>query len=186
MAHLQYNCDSCRQTIPVVNPRVHCLVCPDYDLCANCYLGERCTQGHVIGHAAQVFKQSGGNGAQPVPASNPTSPPLPARGPPPLPSRSVNAQTAFPSTSPLAANGATTTPGWQPWFSPDSSPTPAFTTLINDIFTHLDPSNVGNLVPETFSRFEDDMGRLLHENACMLPLIVRCRIISGIFAYQFV
>ncbi|KAG6816630.1 hypothetical protein H0H87_004477 [Tephrocybe sp. NHM501043] len=36
---------------------------------------------------------------------------------------------------------------------------------MNDIFSHLDPQNMGLLLPETFSRFLDDMGYLPHENA---------------------
>ncbi|KAG6852975.1 hypothetical protein C0991_007786 [Blastosporella zonata] len=36
---------------------------------------------------------------------------------------------------------------------------------MNDIFSYLDPQNTGVLLPETFSRFLDDMGYLPHENA---------------------
>ena len=169
MAPLQFNCDSCRQSIVPTNPRVHCLVCADYDLCANCALGERFTTGHVAGHSTQVFKQSGGNGQQAIPASTPVqaapnTPPgnpggiaRPSVVPPPLPSRPSNPQ---PSNSPGSGSA------WQPWFHPDSSPTDAYTTLMNDIFTYLDPTNVGNLVPETLSGFLDDMGYLAHDNAC--------------------
>lgn len=172
MAPLQFNCDSCTQSIAPTNPRVHCLVCADYDLCANCALGERFTTGHVAGHGTQVFKQSGGNGQQAIPASttpaqsalntplgHPGSPGRPSGVPPPLPSRPSNTQRA-----PNSAGGGSA--GWQPWFHPDSSPTDAYITLMNDIFTHLDPTNVGNLVPETFSGFLDDLGYLTHENAC--------------------
>lgn len=52
------------------------------------------------------------------------------------------------------------------------SPTPVFVTLLNDIFTHLDPSNMAYLTPEVFSRFEDDMGYLPHENACTFPTLI--------------
>ncbi|KJA20260.1 hypothetical protein HYPSUDRAFT_203961 [Hypholoma sublateritium FD-334 SS-4] len=171
MAPLQFNCDSCKLSIASTNPRVHCLVCADYDLCANCALGERFTTGHVAEHGTQVFKQSGGNGQQAIPASTvPTQPALntprghpgnpgkPSSVPPPLPSRPSNTQ----RTPNSAGRGSA---GWQPWFHPDSSPTDAYITLMNDIFTYLDPTNVGNLVPETFSGFLDDLGYLTHENA---------------------
>ncbi|KAG5649398.1 hypothetical protein H0H81_004109 [Sphagnurus paluster] len=45
------------------------------------------------------------------------------------------------------------------------SPTPVYVSLMNDIFSYLDPTNTGNLVPETYSRFLDDMGYLPHQNA---------------------
>lgn len=59
-----------------------------------------------------------------------------------------------------------TTSGWLPFFRDDMSPTPTFLTLINDIFTYLDPANNGNLEPEILSQLQDDMGMPAKENAC--------------------
>ncbi|KAF9484867.1 hypothetical protein BDN70DRAFT_871837 [Pholiota conissans] len=195
MSDLQYNCDSCRLGIVPTNPRIHCLVCADYDLCANCAIAERFTQGHQAGHQASVFKQSGGGGQHPVPSANTivyATPPLPparsppppgyqanSRGPPPpLPPRLPSSLTASrpgpaspPPTTPAASNNANASTGWQPFFYPDSAPTPFFVQIINDIFTYLDPSNTGNLLPETFSRFLDDMGFQTHENSWKQGLI---------------
>jgi hypothetical protein len=56
---------------------------------------------------------------------------------------------------------------WQPFYHPDQSPTPAFITLLDDIFTYLDPSNLGYLVPETYSCFIDDMEATPNYNQCM-------------------
>lgn len=185
MSHLQYNCDSCGLSILPTNPRVHCLVCADYDLCANCALGERFTQGHLGGHQTSIFKQCGGGGQNPMPAAinyaaapaPPQSPPgfsqppppvyqsHPQAPPPPVPARQPNSPSygPGPTSPPPPANAMT---GWQPFFYPDSAPTPLFVQLMNDIFSYLDPRNTGNLVPETFSRLLDDMGYQTHENAC--------------------
>ncbi|KAG6916660.1 hypothetical protein DXG01_005946 [Tephrocybe rancida] len=70
--------------------------------------------------------------------------------PPPIP----------PRRDPTPSTGS----GWQPFFFPDMTPTPTFTTLMNDIFSCLDPQNTGTLLPETHSRFLDDIGYLPHEN----------------------
>ncbi|KAF8968396.1 hypothetical protein BDZ97DRAFT_433192 [Flammula alnicola] len=165
-----FNCDSCRQNIAPTNPRIHCLVCPDYDLCANCGLGERFTHPHLGLHQTQIFKHSGGGNQVPLLATNYATPPstssqplanTPQNGPPPLPPRRASVLGPI-STPPLADQGGA---GWQPFFFPDMTPSPTFVTLMNDIFTYLDPTNNGNLVPETFSRFLDDMGYLPHENA---------------------
>ncbi|KAF9481333.1 hypothetical protein BDN70DRAFT_893453 [Pholiota conissans] len=179
MSNLQFHCDSCKVTIPSSNPRVHCLGCADYDLCSNCYLGERFTQGHQVGHQTSVFKLSGGAGQQPVPASinYSASPPvqsMPAPHSPPPTGYHPNTQGPPPqylSTSSPYETGLTLPPapnaptGWQPFFHPDGCPTPLFVEVINVIFTYLDPHRTGNLVPETFSRLLDDMGYLAHENA---------------------
>lgn len=197
MAHLTYNCDACRTSIPPLNPRVHCLdpACPDYDLCANCALGERATPPHAPGHRTKVFRTAGGGGVAMtegrwyVHASAAAPPPTydygvtpPPQGsvapvaPPPLPNRrssstaNANARSLSQgqgqSQGPISPTQSSPLTGWQPFFNADSSPSPMFITLMNDIFTYLDPTNLGNLVPETFSRFLDDMGYLPHENAC--------------------
>ncbi|KAG5715865.1 hypothetical protein E4T56_gene6694, partial [Termitomyces sp. T112] len=53
---------------------------------------------------------------------------------------------------------------WEPFFLPDMTPTLTYTALANEIFTYLDPQNVGILIPEALSRFLDDMGYLPDEN----------------------
>jgi hypothetical protein len=55
--------------------------------------------------------------------------------------------------------------GWQPFFQNDMSPTPLFLTLMNDIFTYLDPANNGNLEPEALTRLMDDMGQPASDDA---------------------
>ncbi|KAG5634727.1 hypothetical protein H0H81_000983 [Sphagnurus paluster] len=130
----------------------------------------------------QVFKESGGGPILPVPSTfaiintraplatppNYQSPPPPSTqptrfAPPPLPARQISTP-ALPS--PPASN--TASGGWQPFFHPDTSPTPTFLTFMNDIFSYLDPTNLGHLLPETFSRFFDDMGYLPSQNAWKL------------------
>ncbi|KAJ7117249.1 hypothetical protein C8R43DRAFT_1037764 [Mycena crocata] len=98
MAPTYFGCDSCQRTIPSTDPRIHCLDCDEFDLCANCALGERFTGAHLPTHRTCVFKMSGG-GAQasvtgsigivygaptPVAAAAPTQPILsPPMSPPP-------------------------------------------------------------------------------------------------------
>ncbi|KAF8065071.1 hypothetical protein FPV67DRAFT_167847 [Lyophyllum atratum] len=183
-------CDSCTQTILPTDPRIHCLTCHDYDLCANCAIGERFTKGHIGSHNIQVFKASGGGPNQPVLSTNtivythgPPNYPNPSPNqpppnytqygqgpPPPIPPRAANdthSRSVFPPAAAPTLGGS----GWQPFFSPDMTPTQTYTTLMNDIFSYLDPANTGNLLPETFSRFLDDMGYLTHENAWKTGLI---------------
>lgn len=189
-----FNCDSCNQSILPMNPRVHCLTCSDYDLCANCALGERFTGGHLGLHQAQVFKESGGgaNRHPPILSSNTNYNQSPQSQPPGFPSPHERGQ---PPPTPLQ-NGSVSSPGfssaqvnpgslnWQPFFFPDMSASPTYITLLNDIFTHLDPSNTGALVPETFSRFLDDMGYPPHENACTFPHLHKTYVKLLIFRFE--
>ncbi|KAJ6580405.1 hypothetical protein DFH09DRAFT_1360534 [Mycena vulgaris] len=59
-------CDACGQAIPGVSPRVHCLACPDHDLCATCALGERFGGQHTAAHATTVYRVSGDATVQPL------------------------------------------------------------------------------------------------------------------------
>ncbi|PBL01450.1 hypothetical protein ARMGADRAFT_1007463 [Armillaria gallica] len=116
------NCDSCSQAILPSKPRVHCLSCLDYDLCADCALSERFTGQHDSSHRTQIYRLSGGGDLPPslsetvsltytIPLrQSPTSsipPPLPPRRqssgpPPPFPARSNSGNSASerPSTVP--------------------------------------------------------------------------------------
>ncbi|KAJ7488413.1 hypothetical protein FB451DRAFT_1553791 [Mycena latifolia] len=60
MAFTSFSCDGCARSIAATDPRVHCLICADYDMCANCAVGERFTSAHGAGHRTRVFKMSGG------------------------------------------------------------------------------------------------------------------------------
>ncbi|KAJ7802548.1 hypothetical protein B0H13DRAFT_655130 [Mycena leptocephala] len=59
-------CDGCETGIPATHPRVRCLVCPDYDLCAVCALGGRFTGEHTSAHSTAIFLTSGGRNQPPV------------------------------------------------------------------------------------------------------------------------
>ncbi|KAJ7101245.1 hypothetical protein B0H15DRAFT_990853 [Mycena belliarum] len=62
-----YSCDNCARPIPATDPRIHCLDCVDYDLCANCAVGERFGgTTHIAGHSARVYKISGGGAHAPA------------------------------------------------------------------------------------------------------------------------
>ncbi|KAF7368346.1 ZZ-type domain-containing protein [Mycena venus] len=63
---IQYLCDGCSQPISHASPRVHCLACPDHDLCANCALGERFGGEHTAEHPTAVYRVSGDSAVTPV------------------------------------------------------------------------------------------------------------------------
>jgi Zinc finger, ZZ type len=186
-----FKCDSCTQAIAPADPRIRCLICRNYDLCANCAIGERFTGEHLASHQTQVYKESGGiAGHLPVLSRNmimytgTPSPPGrstryssghdPHQGNTPHPNAAYPANTRGPPplpTRPRPEVRASNNPPiaenqWQPFFFADMNPTPTFVTLCNDIFTYLDSSNSGFLTPETYSRFLDDQGYLPNENVC--------------------
>jgi hypothetical protein len=55
---------------------------------------------------------------------------------------------------------------WKPFFHPNMSPTPMFTTLMDNIFSYLDSSGSGTLYPEVTSSFLEDLGCPLRTNIC--------------------
>ncbi|KAJ6564744.1 hypothetical protein B0H19DRAFT_1068263 [Mycena capillaripes] len=60
-------CDVCGTGIPAQHPRVGCLICPDYDLCAVCALGRDHFAGeHTSAHSTAIFLTSGGRNRPPV------------------------------------------------------------------------------------------------------------------------
>ncbi|KAJ7692236.1 hypothetical protein B0H17DRAFT_1200575 [Mycena rosella] len=156
-----YTCDGCAQPIPPTHPRLHCLICADHDLCAVCALGCLFVGAHTATHAIAVYRTSGGSMQGAVVSqisisygADISSGTLPTSG-------SSPGGTAVP----IHEGAPTATDGWQRFFHQDMSPTPTFTGLMDAIFTYLDPSNTGCLMPETFSRLLDDMGNPTHENA---------------------
>ena len=55
---------------------------------------------------------------------------------------------------------------WKPFFDSDMSPTPIFTTLMDNLFSYLDSSNSGLLYPEVISGFLEDSGCPPRNNIC--------------------
>jgi hypothetical protein len=66
VAHTGQICDVCETGIPAAHPRVHCLICPDYDMCAVCALGDRFTGEHTSAHSTAIFLKSGGRNQPPI------------------------------------------------------------------------------------------------------------------------
>ncbi|KAK0245432.1 hypothetical protein EDD85DRAFT_800944 [Armillaria nabsnona] len=60
------NCNSCSLAILPSKPRVHCLSCLDYDLCADCPLCERSTGQRDSSHRTQIYRVSGGGDLPPL------------------------------------------------------------------------------------------------------------------------
>ncbi|KAJ7634004.1 hypothetical protein B0H17DRAFT_1217390, partial [Mycena rosella] len=69
MGRTHFGCDACAHPIAPSDPRIRCLECPEYDLCAACALGERFTGAHSPAHRTRVFKMSGSGATQGVPAN---------------------------------------------------------------------------------------------------------------------
>ncbi|KAJ7748399.1 hypothetical protein B0H16DRAFT_906633 [Mycena metata] len=61
-----FTCDVCEEGIPALAPRVHCLICNDYDLCAVCALGEDFAGGHTSAHSTVIFRICGNTNQVPV------------------------------------------------------------------------------------------------------------------------
>ncbi|KAJ7662616.1 hypothetical protein DFH06DRAFT_1296249 [Mycena polygramma] len=179
-------CDGCEQSIPSTSPRVHCLSCPDHDLCAQCALGERFGREHTGAHPTAVYRISGDSVTSPVlsqawityatsgtalthqHSSSANSPGSPIGGttfnPQPYSPASITAGGTISSVSVGSTTAAAVPDGWSPFFDADMNPTPTFTALMRAIFTHLDPAGTGVLPPEGYSRLLDDMGYPLYEN----------------------
>ena len=60
---------------------------------------------------------------------------------------------------------------WKPFFHSDMTPTPMFTTLMDNIFTYLDTSGSGSLYPEVNASFLEDLGCPLRTNICTFVLV---------------
>lgn len=79
------SCHGCAEEIPTDRARVSCHSCPNYHLCANCFVIKKFSKHHSESHSTIVFKLSG--------FVVPTPPGFPRRNPP-LPPRSNSATTA--------------------------------------------------------------------------------------------
>lgn len=168
-------CDGCREQIPPQKARMHCQTCPDYDSCTNCYVIGQTVGSHTAQHPITLVRNSGFSGQlHPSPQSNAVlSPgngqrsigPQPA-GNAPLQLQQNNGQP--PSYTPQASNPPNGQNGsWTPLFNPDSSPAPIFVTMMQQIFSRLDPSRTGYLSPEAYSSFMEAQGYPAQQNICM-------------------
>ncbi|KAJ7347192.1 hypothetical protein DFH08DRAFT_1001873 [Mycena albidolilacea] len=151
-AGTQFFCDECTTMIPGISARVHCLTCPDYDICADCALTERFGGNHTTAHPAEVYRISGDSTLEPVRSQTVVtyaSPPSISRG-----GTSVGEAPA----------GVGPSDGWGLFFDVDLNPSPAYSALMAAIFGNLDSARTGFLAPEAYSRFMDDMCYPLAEN----------------------
>jgi hypothetical protein len=87
-----YTCDGCSSVVPTDRARVSCHSCPNYHLCANCFVIKQFCASNVESHSTMVFKLFGFV----VPA-----PPRFNRRPPPLPPR-TNSNTSTNQTNRLS------------------------------------------------------------------------------------
>ncbi|KAF8189170.1 hypothetical protein K438DRAFT_1833076 [Mycena galopus ATCC 62051] len=69
MSPNHFGCNACQRPIPSVDPRINCLDCVEYDLCAKCAVAKRFTHGHTAVHRTRVFRMSGGGAQAPVASS---------------------------------------------------------------------------------------------------------------------
>ncbi len=80
-----YVCGGCAEEIPMQQARISCHSCPDYHLCANCFVIKQFNRPHIESHSTIVLKQSGF--VVPLP---PGFPPPPAPALPPRRNSTVN------------------------------------------------------------------------------------------------
>ncbi|KAJ7310015.1 hypothetical protein DFH08DRAFT_974614 [Mycena albidolilacea] len=66
-----FGCNVCLRPILPADPRIQCLDCQEYDLCANCAVGgDEFSSGHHPTHRMCVFRSSGGGAQAPVASSS--------------------------------------------------------------------------------------------------------------------
>jgi hypothetical protein len=46
----EYTCYGCTEQIPPAKARIHCEICPNYDLCANCFVVGQATRNYAPYH----------------------------------------------------------------------------------------------------------------------------------------
>ncbi|KAK7052740.1 ZZ-type domain-containing protein [Favolaschia claudopus] len=189
---VNFQCDACAQTIGSSSSRVHCLTCPDFDLCASCALGERFGLGsHMSSHPTEIYRISGDSTVSPVRStaaityidvsstsgrmgpsvtttggttSNFSAPNVVHTGIS-TPGISTFGGTAAGGTTSTNTTTSPSSPGgWSAFFYADMNPTPIYTALMNAIFDHLDTARTGFIPPEKYSQLLDDMGYAVHEN----------------------
>jgi hypothetical protein len=72
---MSFICNGCWEQIPPKKARIHCEICPNYDLCANCFVVGQATHNHVSYHPRTLIRASGLSSS----VSLPPPPPLHAR-----------------------------------------------------------------------------------------------------------
>jgi hypothetical protein len=72
---MTFTCNGCSEQIPPNKARIHCEICPNYELCASCFVVGQATHNHVSYHPTTLIRTSGLSNSP----SLPPPPPLPAR-----------------------------------------------------------------------------------------------------------
>lgn len=93
-----YSCNGCNDEIPTDRARIACHICPDYHLCANCFVIKQFSKPHIESHSTMVLKSSG--------FVVPTPPGFAPRAAPALPPRQKSQQSVRVSEMPTANWGA--------------------------------------------------------------------------------
>lgn len=93
-----YGCNGCKENIAIDRARIHCHTCPDFHLCANCFVIKQFSRPHTESHSTMVLKVSG--------YVVPSPPGFPPRPKPALPPRHNSRETMRGSEMPTANWGA--------------------------------------------------------------------------------
>lgn len=93
-----YGCNGCKEKIALDRARIDCHTCPDFHLCANCFVIKQFSRPHTESHSTMVLKLSG--------YVVPTPPGFPPRPKPALPPRHNSRETMRVSEMPTANWGA--------------------------------------------------------------------------------
>lgn len=143
-----YRCDGCAEPITNNRVRVHCLVCSDYDSCADCHLLERVSGSHVASHQHRILK------------------PLVERNKVVSVTETANPAACSSSNSTGFAEGSA-----EAYWGKLEEMRPTFSRLIGAIYAHLnglaEMSETGWLEPEKFCILLHHMGYSTREFPCL-------------------
>ncbi|KAG7286868.1 hypothetical protein NEMBOFW57_009186 [Staphylotrichum longicolle] len=172
MSEEGYACNICNTALPSSRARVHCLICPDYDSCADCHVTESVLEPHCAGHDYEVYMHD-----RPplikrrnVDASQSSEPEVPIRVSPTglgnqarsvstfedLGSKVLGDPSKEPSPSILSAGASTvlelaaSEAYWGQLLTPLKTLSPIFSRLTAAIFAHFDAESTGTLLPGEF------------------------------------
>lgn len=154
-----YNCNGCKDDIDTDRARIDCHTCPDYHLCANCFVVKKFPKPHVESHSTMVLKMSG----YIVPAP-PGFPPRPKPALPPRQNSTVNTRDTTKITEMPTANWGAL---WNVMKAPLQKKSKPSTDEVKDDFKSVDVRGRSN---SEMSGALDDEGKARKDSNATSPL----------------
>lgn len=169
MSDKGYTCDACSTVLPSDRARVHCRICPDYDLCADCHVTESVSGTHSVEHDYEVYirdmdrpvlvkaksivtSRSLDSNSKVLEATKTSEEPPPATlGVPSAPPASgASARESASASAGTCLDVAASEAYWGQLLAPTKTPSPIFSRLITAVFAHFDAASAGVLQPGEF------------------------------------